>query len=109
LAAAWVGPSLLLSEIAASRGGEGAGLSCGDRAARRRTRGEHRFFKPSLVLLGGRVIVAGEVLLAAVREGVYRRSLSLAIRDLRISLSSLTPDPGLRVPAYLVLDELFSR
>jgi len=67
------------------------------------------FFNPSLVLLGGRVVVAGEVLLAAVREGVYRRSLSLAARDLRISPSSLNPGPGLYGAAYIVLGELFSR
>jgi|ERR1022692_1642195 predicted NBD/HSP70 family sugar kinase len=123
------GRSLLLSEIAASRGGEGAGLSFGDRAARRRTRGQTAvdlitrsgrllgqtlaallsFFNPSLVLLGGRVVVAGAVLLAAVREGVYRRSLSLATRDLRISLSSLNPGPGLYGAANMVLGELFSR
>ena len=45
--------------------------------------------------LGGRAVVAGELLLAAVREGVYRRSLSPATRDLRISLSFLNLDPGL--------------
>ena len=61
------------------------------------------------MLLGGGVVVAGEVLLAAVREGVYRRSLSLATRDLRISLSSLNPGPGLYGAAYMVLGELFSR
>jgi predicted NBD/HSP70 family sugar kinase len=55
------------------------------------------FFNPSLVLLGGRVVVAGAVLLAAVREGVYRRSLSLATRDLRISLSSLNRAPDCTV------------
>jgi predicted NBD/HSP70 family sugar kinase len=67
------------------------------------------FFNPSLVLLGGRAADAGDILLAAVREGIYQRSLPLATRDLRISLSALRPDPGLYGAAYMVLDELFSR
>jgi hypothetical protein len=55
------------------------------------------------------VAEAGDLLLAAVREGVYRRSLPLATRDLQITLSALQPDPGLYGAAFMVLDELFSR
>jgi hypothetical protein len=44
-----------------------------------------------------------------VRETVYRRSLPLATRDLRILRSTLTPDPALPGAAHMVLDELFSR
>jgi glucokinase-like ROK family protein len=129
LVAARAGRSPALSETAASRGGEVSGLSFGDvlHAAERgdstsvdlitrsgRLLGQTlatlvSFFNPSLVLLGGQAVTAGDVLLAAVREGVYRRSLSLATRDLRISLSGLRPDPGLYGAAYMVLDELFSR
>lgn len=116
LAAARAGRSPLLSEIEAGQGGAGTGLSFGDvlYAAERgdsiaidlitrsgRLLGQTlatlvSFFNPSLVLLGGRAVVAGDVMLAAVREGVYRRSLSLATRDLRISLSSLHPDSTVR-------------
>jgi glucokinase-like ROK family protein len=67
------------------------------------------FFNPSLVLLGGGVALAGDVILAAVREAVYRRSLRLATRELRIARSTLAPDPALPGAAHMVLDELFSR
>jgi predicted NBD/HSP70 family sugar kinase len=67
------------------------------------------FFNPSLILLGGRVALAGDMILASVREAVYRRSLPLATRDLRIDRSTLTPDPALSGAAHMVLDELFSR
>jgi glucokinase-like ROK family protein len=67
------------------------------------------FFNPSLVLLGGGVALAGDMILASVREAVYRRSLPLATRELRIERSTLTPDPALSGAAHMVLDELFSR
>ena len=67
------------------------------------------FFNPSLVLLGGGVAASGDHILRAVRETVYRRSLPLATRDLRIERSTLTPDPALSGAAHMVLDELFSR
>jgi glucokinase-like ROK family protein len=67
------------------------------------------FFNPSLVLLGGGVALAGDVILAAIREAVYRRSLPLATRELRITRSTLVPDPALPGAAHMVLDELFSR
>jgi len=128
LAAARAGRSPVLSEILAGRDGEGTGRSFGDvpHAAEHgdstavelitrsgRLLGETlatlvSFFNPSLVLLGGKVAEAGDLLLAAVREGVYHRSLPLATRDLRITLSALQPDPGLYGAAFMVLDELFS-
>jgi glucokinase-like ROK family protein len=67
------------------------------------------FFNPSLVLLGGGVALAGDMILASVREAVYRRSLPLATRGLRIDRSTLAPDPALSGAAHMVLDELFSR
>ena len=67
------------------------------------------FFNPSLVLLGGGVALSGDVILATVREAVYRRSLRLATRELRITRSTLAPDPALTGAAHMVLDELFSR
>jgi predicted NBD/HSP70 family sugar kinase len=129
LAAARAGRSPALSEVEASRSNEGSRLTFGDvlHAAERgdsvavdlitrsgRLLGQNlatlvSFFNPSLVLLGGKAAGAGDLLLAAVREGIYRRSPSLATRDLRISLSALRPDPGLYGAAFMVLDELFSR
>jgi glucokinase-like ROK family protein len=67
------------------------------------------FFDPSHVLLGGALADEGDLLLAAVRETVYRRSLPLATRDLLIAKSSPSPDPGLLGAAFMVIDELFSR
>ena len=66
-------------------------------------------FNPSLILVGGGVAKAGEPLLAAIRETVYRRSLPLATRDLRITRSSLGDTAGLIGAAFMVIDELFSR
>lgn len=129
LAAAQDGGSLLLAEIAAVRSAEGLGLTFSDvlHAAERgdsaavglitrsgRLLGQNlatliSFFNPSLVLLGGKVADAGDHLLAAAREGIYHRAPSLATRDLRISLSTLRPDPALYGAAFMVLDELFSR
>lgn len=129
LAAARAGHSPALSQIVASRDGDGTELSFGDvlNAAQRgdstavdlitragRLLGQTlatlvSFFNPSLVLLGGKAAGAGDLLLAAVREGVYSRSLPLATRDLRISLSTLRPDSGVYGAAFMVLDELFSR
>ena len=36
------------------------------------------FYNPGLVVLGGGVVRAGDYVLAAIRESVYRRSLPLA-------------------------------
>ncbi|NJC86887.1 ROK family protein, partial [Planosporangium mesophilum] len=47
------------------------------------------FYNPSLIVIGGQVANAGDVLLAAIRQVVYRRSLPLATRDLRIVHSAL--------------------
>jgi glucokinase-like ROK family protein len=66
------------------------------------------FYNPSLIIVGGRVAGAGDVLLAAIRETVYRRSLPLATRDLRIAFSSLGDEAGLRGAAAMVTDELFA-
>ena len=129
LAAARAGRSTVLSQILDSRQTEGTELSFsdvlsaaerGDTVAVNLIAGSGRlvgealatlvsFFNPSLVLVGGKVADAGDLLLAAVREGIYRRSLPLATRNLKITLSALRPDPGLYGAAFMVLDELFSR
>jgi glucokinase-like ROK family protein len=67
------------------------------------------FFNPSMVLLGGGVGTSGDLVLAAVRQAVYRRSLPLATRDLRIVRSQLGDRAGLMGAGFMVVDELFSR
>jgi len=67
------------------------------------------FYNPSLVIIGGGVAAAGDMFLATIRQSVYRRSLPLATRDLRIVRSSNIETIGLRGAAFVVLDELFSR
>ena len=66
------------------------------------------FYNPGLILIGGGVAMAGDVLLAAVRETVYRRSLPLATRDLQISLSPLGDLAALQGASAMVTDELFA-
>jgi predicted NBD/HSP70 family sugar kinase len=66
------------------------------------------FYNPALVVLGGGVVSAGDYVLAAIRESVYRRSLPLATRTLRIEPSSLGETAGLAGAVHLVLDELFT-
>lgn len=67
------------------------------------------FYNPSLIVLGGGVTGAGDLLLASIRQSVYRRSLPLATRHLRIVCSTLGQDAGAIGAASLVIDELFSR
>ena len=66
------------------------------------------FFNPSLIVVGGGVAGAGDGLLAAIRENVYRRSLPLATRDLQIVRSELGGQVGVIGAAATVADELFS-
>jgi predicted NBD/HSP70 family sugar kinase len=53
------------------------------------------FFNPGLIVIGGGVAAAGDRLLATIRESVYRRSLPLATRDLRVVRSPLDDRAGL--------------
>ena len=65
------------------------------------------FHNPSLVVIGGGVSSAGDLLLASIRETVYRRSLPLATRDLEIRLGEMGDRAGLKGAAEMVLSELF--
>jgi glucokinase-like ROK family protein len=67
------------------------------------------FYNPALIVVGGGVAAAGDRWLATIRESVYRRSLPLATRDLRIIRSPLDHQAGLMGGAFMVVDELFSR
>ena len=64
---------------------------------------------PSLIVIGGGVAQAGDRLLAAIREAVYRQSPPLATRELEIRPSALGPQSGVVGVATMVTDELFSR
>ncbi len=66
------------------------------------------FFNPSLVIIGGGVSKTGDLLLASIRESVYRRSLPLATRNLLVQSSTLDDSAGIIGAAVLVLEELFS-
>jgi glucokinase-like ROK family protein len=66
------------------------------------------FFNPSLIVIGGGVAGAGDVLLASIRQTVYARSLPLATRDLLVQRSSLGAIGGVTGAAAMVVDELFT-
>ncbi len=66
-------------------------------------------FNPSLVVIGGGVARSGDMLLAAIRETVYRRSLPLATRDLLVLRSSLGGLAGVIGASSMVVDQLFAR
>ena len=62
---------------------------------------------PSLIVLGGSVAQTGDILLAAVREAVYRQSHPLVTRDLRIVRSQMSGSAGLAGAAQVVVEALF--
>ncbi|WP_246258029.1 ROK family protein [Amycolatopsis anabasis] len=66
------------------------------------------FYNPSTILLGGKVAGAGDLFLATIRETIYRRSLPLSTRELRVDRARLGDEGGLVGAAFMVLDELFS-
>lgn len=118
------GSSPVLAELLAARGGltaadVTAAAERGDPAARALLARAGRlvgatlatlvsFYNPGLVVLGGGVVHAGDHVLAAIRESVYRRSLPLATRTLRIEPSTLGEAAGLAGAVHLVLDNVFS-
>jgi predicted NBD/HSP70 family sugar kinase len=65
-------------------------------------------FNPSLVVVGGLVAQAGEMLLAGVRESVYRRSLPLATENLRIVTSKAGHEAGVLGAAAMVAKHVLS-
>lgn len=67
------------------------------------------FYNPALVVIGGGVALAGDLLLASIRQAVYSRSLPLATRDLRIVRTTMADEVGMRGAAFVVADELFAR
>ena len=79
-----------------------AGASIGDVLA-----GFVNFYNPSLIVVGGGLSNLGDLLLAAIREAVYRRSAPLATRHLSIQRSALGGPAGVIGASALVLGELF--
>jgi predicted NBD/HSP70 family sugar kinase len=63
------------------------------------------FFNPSRIVIGGVGAPVGDVLLASIRQAVYRNSLPLSTRDLTIQNSSLGINAGLVGAAILSVDE----
>jgi glucokinase-like ROK family protein len=67
------------------------------------------FFNPSLIVIGGGVAGSGDLLLATIRQSIYRRSLPLATRDLIVRRSELDGRAGVIGAATMVANELFAR
>jgi glucokinase-like ROK family protein len=65
------------------------------------------FYNPSLVAVGGGVANIGDLLLAAIRESIYRRSTPLATRDLVVTKSVLGTEAGITGAAAMVLAQLY--
>ena len=65
-------------------------------------------FNPSLIVLGGALAQNSDILLAAIREAVYRRSHPLVSRDLRIIRSQMGSSSALVGSAFSVVDETFA-
>ncbi|WP_211337791.1 ROK family transcriptional regulator [Lentzea atacamensis] len=63
---------------------------------------------PSLIVVGGDLAAAGEMLLAGVREAVYRRSLPLATENLRIVPSRAGEVAGVLGAAAMVVHHALS-
>jgi len=63
---------------------------------------------PSVIVMGGSLAEAGEMLLAGVREAVYRRSLPLATEHLRIVSSVTGADAGVVGAATMVVQHALS-
>ena len=66
------------------------------------------FFNPSLLVIGGGVAGSGDLLLATIRQTIYRRSLPLATRDLIVRRSELDGRAGVIGAATMVANELFA-
>jgi predicted NBD/HSP70 family sugar kinase len=65
-------------------------------------------FNPSLIVVGGALAQAGEMLLAGVRESIYRRSLPLATERLRIVTSQAGANAGVVGAAAMVIQHALS-
>lgn len=64
------------------------------------------FFNPSLIVFGGGVSRAGDLLLPGIRQAVLELSLPLATRNLRIDITRLGEAAGTIGAAFAVIDQL---
>jgi predicted NBD/HSP70 family sugar kinase len=65
-------------------------------------------FNPALIVLGGEVVETGDILLAAVREAIYRSAHPLVTRDLRIVRSQMGDSAALVGAALTLIDDFFA-
>jgi len=63
---------------------------------------------PSLIVVGGALVGAGEQLMAGMRESLYQRSLPLATQHLRVVTSQAKERAGILGGAYLAIDHVLS-
>jgi predicted NBD/HSP70 family sugar kinase len=63
---------------------------------------------PGVLVLGGIIPSAGPVLLQAVRESIFRRTVPLATRELTIANSLLGADAAVQGARHMVMDQTFS-
>lgn len=66
------------------------------------------FFNPGAIVIGGDIAEAGEHFLAGVREVIYKRSLPLATRHLRIQASKLGDHAGIIGAAVMVIEHVLA-
>jgi len=64
------------------------------------------FFNPGLIVFGGGVSRAGDLLLPGIRQAVLELSLPLATRNLRIDITRLGDTAGTIGAAFAVIDQL---
>jgi glucokinase-like ROK family protein len=64
------------------------------------------FFNPSLIVFGGGVTRAGDLLLPKIRQAILELSLPLATRNLRIDITRLDDTAGTIGAAFAVIDQL---
>jgi predicted NBD/HSP70 family sugar kinase len=63
-------------------------------------------FNPALIVISGSLAQAGELLLAGIRESIYRRSLPLATENLRIVHSKTGDQAGIIGAATMVVQQI---
>lgn len=63
-------------------------------------------FNPTLIVISGSLAQAGELLLAGIRESIYRRSLPLATENLRIAHSKTGDQAGILGAATMVIQQV---
>jgi predicted NBD/HSP70 family sugar kinase len=64
-------------------------------------------FNPALIVISGEIAETGDIMLAAIREAIYRSSHPLVTRDLRIVRSQMGDSAGLVGAALTLIDDFF--